>query len=103
MQIKREETCINANVATGQARHQSLDTTLSIVASVTVRRLGKHYRAARSADMMLRTSKKNKKELPEGSKEKILHETSITLAGEKVNGYQRKTYSRAEKRKARQI
>mgnify|MGYP007073022364 CR=1 FL=1 len=72
MQIKREETCINANVATGRAWHQSLDTTLSIVASVTVRQLGKHYRVARSADMMSRTSKKNKKkELPEGSKTNI--------------------------------
>ena len=64
-QKERKEACINANVATGQAQHQSLDTTLSIVASVTVRRLGKHYRVARSADMMSRTSKKNKKkELP---------------------------------------
>ena len=31
---------------------------------------------------------------------KYLCKTSITLAGEKVNGYKRKTYSRAEKRKA---
>lgn len=84
MQIKREETCINANVATGQARHQSLDTTLSIVVSVTVILHGKQYRAARSADMMSRTSKKNKKSSPKGAK-KILHKTSITLAGEKVN------------------
>lgn len=59
------------SVATGQARHQSSDTTPSIVASVTVRRLGKHYRVVRSADMMLRTSKKSKKELPEGSKTNI--------------------------------
>lgn len=60
------------SVATGQAQHQSLDTILSIVASVTVRRLGKHYRVARNADMISRTSKKNKKkELPEGSKANI--------------------------------
>lgn len=64
MQIKREETCINANVATGQARHQNSDTTPSIVASFTVRRLGKHYRVAQNADMMLRISKKSKKRAP---------------------------------------
>lgn len=34
--------------------------------------------------MMSRTSKKNKKSSPKGAK-KILHKTSITLAGEKVN------------------
>lgn len=49
------------------------------------RRLGKHYRVVRSADMMLRTSKKSKKKSsPKGAKQ-ILHKTSITLAGEKVN------------------
>lgn len=64
MQIKREETCINANVATGQARPRNSDITPSIVASVTVRRLGKHYRVAQNADMMLRISKKSKKRAP---------------------------------------
>ena len=95
MRIKREreETCINVSVATGRARHQNLDTTPSIVASVTVRRLGKHYRVARSADMMSRTSKKNKKRAPVREQNKYLRKTSITLAKEKVNGYQRKTYS----------
>lgn len=100
---EREEACINANVATGRAQHQSLDTTPSIVASVTARRLGKHYRVARNAGTMSKASKKNKKKSsPEGAKQ-ILHNTSITLAKEKVNGYKKKTYSRAEKRKARQI
>lgn len=80
-----EETCINVSVATGQAQHQSLDNTLSIEENVTAHLRGKHYRVVRSADMMLRTSKKSKKKSsPKGAKQ-ILHKTSITLAGEKVN------------------
>lgn len=71
--------------ATGQAQHQSLDNTLSIEENVTAHLRGKHYRVVRSADMMLRTSKKSKKKSsPKGAKQ-ILHKTSITLAGEKVN------------------
>ena len=82
---EREEACINANVATGQAQHQSLDNTLSIEENVTAHLRGKHYRVVRSADMMLRTSKQSKKKSsPKGAKQ-ILHKTSITLAGEKVN------------------
>lgn len=38
-----------------------LGITPSIVASVTAHLRGKHYRVVRSADMMLRTSKKSKK------------------------------------------
>lgn len=73
------------SVATGQAQHQSLDNTLSIEENVTAHLRGKHYRVVRSADMMLRTSKKSKKKSsPKGAKQ-ILHKTSITLAGEKVN------------------
>ena len=85
MQIKREETCINANVATGQARPRNSDITPSIEENVMAHLRGKHYRVVRSADMMLRTSKKSKKKSsPKGAKQ-ILHKTSITLAGEKVN------------------
>lgn len=73
MRIKRErkETCINANVATGQARPRNSDITPSIVASVTVRRLGKHYRVAQNADMMLRISKKSKKRAPRREQSKF--------------------------------
>lgn len=79
---------------TGQARHQSLDTTLSIVASVTVHLRGKHYRVARSADMMLRTSKKSKKkELPEGSKANFTQDQYNTGRRKSQYEYQRKTYS----------
>lgn len=65
------------SVATGRARHQNLDTTPSIEESVTVRRLGKHYRVARSADMMSRTSKKSKKRAPVREQNKI-YKISIT-------------------------
>lgn len=68
-----EETCINANVATGQARPRNSDITPSIVASVTVRRLGKHYRVAQNADMMLRISKKSKKKSSRKGAEKIFN------------------------------
>lgn len=68
----KEVRDVYVGVATGQARHQSLDTTLSIVASVTVLRLGKHYRAVLTADMMLRTSKRSKKRAPAREQNKNL-------------------------------
>lgn len=61
---ERGARCINANVATGQARPRNSDITPSIVASVTAHLHGKQYRVVRSADMMLRTSKKSKKRAP---------------------------------------
>lgn len=65
---------------------------------------GKHYRVARSADMMLRTSKKSKKkELPEGSKANFTQDQYNTGRRKSQYEYQRKTYSRTERRKARQV
>lgn len=73
MRIKkeREETCINANVATGQARPRNSDITPSIEENVTAHLRGKHYRVARNADMMSRTSKKNKKRAPRREQSKF--------------------------------
>ncbi len=103
MQIKREETCINASVATGQARPRNSDITPSIEENVMAHLRGKHYRVVRSADMMLRTSKKSKKRAPRGSKANLTQDQYNTGRRKSQYEYQRKTYSRADRRKARQI
>lgn len=61
MQIKREETCINVSVATGQARPRNSDITPSIEENVMAHLRGKHYRVAQNAGTTLNRSKKNKK------------------------------------------
>lgn len=63
----------NYRRARQQARPQNLDITPSIVASVTVRLRGKHYRVVRNAGTMLRASMKSKKRAPRREQGKIFN------------------------------